>query len=311
MTILSFITKILHYLPGELSHAIALRGLKLLHLSGLMPFFYINDKKYDFIQRDIRFRTNMLGIAAGLDKNGDYIDSLASLGIGFIELGTVTPKPQKGNPKPRIFRNREEKYLINRLGFNNKGVDYLVKKLKKRKSEIIVGSSIGKNFDTPNNKAHEDYIHCLEKVYEYSDYADKEGNAINFESYMVAEDDLEEGQLRLLEVDNRVVLPTNTHLRVLVTASDVLHCWAVPSLGVKIDACPGRLNQVSMFIKREGVFYGQCSEICGINHGFMPIVVEAVPVEKYVSWVAAQTECENWLVDKITAIQSLNSSAKK
>jgi cytochrome c oxidase subunit 2 len=107
------------------------------------------------------------------------------------------------------------------------------------------------------------------------------------------------------------VLPTNTHLRVLVTASDVLHCWAVPSLGVKIDACPGRLNQVSMFIKREGVFYGQCSEICGINHGFMPIVVEAVPVEKYVSWVAAQTECENWLVDKITAIQSLNSSTKK
>ena len=152
MTILSFITNILHYLPGELSHAIALRGLKLLHLSGLMPFFYINDKKYDFTQRDIRFRTNMLGIAAGLDKNGDYIDSLASLGIGFIELGTVTPKPQPGNPKPRIFRNREEKYLINRLGFNNKGVDYLVKKLKKRKSEIIVGSSIGKNFDTPNNK---------------------------------------------------------------------------------------------------------------------------------------------------------------
>jgi len=148
-------------------------------------------------------------------------------------------------------------------------------------------------------------------VYEYSDYADKEGNAISFESYMVAEDDLEEGQLRLLEVDNRVVLPTNTHLRVLVTASDVLHCWAVPSLGVKIDACPGRLNQISLFIKREGVYFGQCSEICGINHGFMPIVVEAVPVEKYVSWVAAQTECENWLVDKIAAIQSLSTSSKK
>lgn len=148
-------------------------------------------------------------------------------------------------------------------------------------------------------------------VYEYSDYADKDGNAISFESYMVSEDDLEEGQLRLLEVDNRVVLPTNTHLRVLVTASDVLHCWAVPSLGVKIDACPGRLNQVSMFIKREGVFYGQCSEICGINHGFMPIVVEAVPVERYVSWVAAQTECENWLVDKITAIQNLNQGSKR
>jgi cytochrome c oxidase subunit 2 len=148
-------------------------------------------------------------------------------------------------------------------------------------------------------------------VYEYSDYADKSGNAISFESYMVTEDDLKEGQLRLLEVDNRVVLPTNTHLRVLVTAGDVLHCWAIPSFGVKMDACPGRLNQISMFIKRGGVYYGQCSEICGINHGFMPIVVEAVPVEKYVSWVSAQTECDSWLVDKITAVQKLNSSSKK
>jgi cytochrome c oxidase subunit 2 len=148
-------------------------------------------------------------------------------------------------------------------------------------------------------------------VYEYSDYADKTGNAISFESYMVTEDDLKEGQLRLLEVDNRVVLPTNTHLRVLVTAGDVLHCWAIPSFGVKMDACPGRLNQISMFIKREGVYYGQCSEICGINHGFMPIVVEAVPVEKYVSWVSAQTECDSWLVDKITAVQQLNSSSKR
>ena len=103
----------------------------------------------------------------------------------------------------------------------------------------------------------------------------------------------------------------NTHLRVLVTAGDVLHCWAISSFGVKMDACPGRLNQISMFIKRGGVYYGQCSEICGINHGFMPIVVEAVPVEKYVSWVSAQTECDSWLVDKITAVQQLNSSSKR
>ena len=84
-------------------------------------------------ERDIRKRKNMVGIAAGLDKNGDYIDCLAALGIGFIEVGTVTPKPQKGNPKPRIFRNKKEKSLLNRLGFNNKGVDYLVEKFKKKK----------------------------------------------------------------------------------------------------------------------------------------------------------------------------------
>jgi len=97
-----------------------------------------------------------------------------------------------------------------------------------------------------------------------------------FDSYMIPTEDLEEGNLRLLEVDNRLLLPVKTHISVIVTATDVLHCWAVPSLGVKVDACPGRLNQTSMFIKREGTFYGQCSEICGVNHGFMPIVVDGV-----------------------------------
>ncbi|YP_001874757.1 cytochrome c oxidase subunit 2 (mitochondrion) [Hemiselmis andersenii] len=126
--------------------------------------------------------------------------------------------------------------------------------------------------------------------YEYSDMANEFEQPNAFDSYMVAEDDLEPGQLRLLEVDNRVVLPVKTHIRVLVTSSDVLHSWAVPSLGVKMDACPGRLNQVSVFIKREGVFYGQCSELCGVNHAFMPIVVEGVPIEKYIRWVLVQTE---------------------
>ena len=105
---------------------------------------------------------------------------------------------------------------------------------------------------------------------------------------MIPEFDLKLGQLRLLEVDNRVILPTNTHIRVLVTSADVLHCWAIPSLALKLDGCPGRLNQTSIFIKREGVYYGQCSEICGINHGFMPIVVEAVSLTNYQSWLIEQ-----------------------
>ena len=84
---------------------------------------------------------------------------------------------------------------------------------------------------------------------------------------MLASDDLQEGQLRLLDVDNRVILPINTHIRVLVTAQDVLHSWSVPSFGVKVDACPGRLNQASIFIKRAGTYYGQCQEICGVRHG--------------------------------------------
>ena len=126
--------------------------------------------------------------------------------------------------------------------------------------------------------------------YEYSDYVTEEGESINFDSYMMASDDLPKGGLRLLEVDQRVVLPVRTHIRIILTAADVLHCWGIPSLALKLDACPGRLNQTSMFIKREGVFYGQCSEICGVNHGFMPICVEAVSLDDYVTWVSSKLE---------------------
>jgi len=107
---------------------------------------------------------------------------------------------------------------------------------------------------------------------------------------MVPTSDLNKGDLRLLEVDNRVVVPIRAQVRVLVTAADVLHSFAVPSLGVKIDAVPGRLNQTNFFIKRSGIFYGQCSEICGANHSFMPIVIEAVSIDKFVNWVVTQIE---------------------
>jgi len=126
--------------------------------------------------------------------------------------------------------------------------------------------------------------------YEYSDYESADGEALAFDSYMIPEEELERGHLRLLEVDNRVVLPANTHIRVIITAADVIHCWGITSLAMKMDACPGRLNQTSLFIKREGVYYGQCSEICGVNHGFMPIVVEAVSLEDYVSWISSKIE---------------------
>nr|QZN07991.1 cytochrome c oxidase subunit II [Craspedacusta sowerbii] len=123
--------------------------------------------------------------------------------------------------------------------------------------------------------------------YEYSDY---EAESLDFDSYMVPTNDLKEGDLRLLEVDNRVVVPINTHVRVMVTGADVIHSFAVPALGIKADAVPGRLNQTSFFIKRPGVFYGQCSEICGSEHSFMPIVVEAVSLDKFVHWIASKMQ---------------------
>jgi cytochrome c oxidase subunit 2 len=105
----------------------------------------------------------------------------------------------------------------------------------------------------------------------------------SFDSYMVSEDLLKLGQLRLLEVDTKLILPIDTHLQIVTASVDVLHCWSVPALGVKLDCCPGRLNETAMFIKRSGIFYGQCSEICGMNHAFMPIVVKAVTMVDYVA----------------------------
>ena len=121
--------------------------------------------------------------------------------------------------------------------------------------------------------------------YEYSDYETESGDPIEFDSYMVPESDLELGQYRLLAVDQPVVVPENTHVRLIVTGADVLHDYAVPSLGIKIDATPGRLNQTSLLAERIGVFYGQCSELCGVWHGFMPTVVESVSVGDYLAWV--------------------------
>nr|BAN81586.1 cytochrome c oxidase subunit II [Esox niger] len=115
--------------------------------------------------------------------------------------------------------------------------------------------------------------------YEYTDYEE-----LAFDSYMVPTQDLTPGQFRLLETDHRMVVPVESPTRVLVSAEDVLHSWAVPSLGIKMDAVPGRLNQTAFITSRPGLFYGQCSEICGANHSFMPIVVEAVPLWHSEEW---------------------------
>nr|YP_009487387.1 cytochrome c oxidase subunit II [Toromys albiventris]AWB97220.1 cytochrome c oxidase subunit II [Toromys albiventris] len=118
--------------------------------------------------------------------------------------------------------------------------------------------------------------------YEYTDYED-----LNFDSYMIPTTDLKPGELRLLEVDNRVVLPMEMPIRMLISSEDVLHSWAVPSLGLKTDAIPGRLNQTILMSSRPGLFYGQCSEICGSNHSFMPIVIEMTPLKTFENWCSS------------------------
>nr|AAS13554.1 cytochrome oxidase subunit II [Papilio nephelus] len=116
--------------------------------------------------------------------------------------------------------------------------------------------------------------------YEYSDF-----NNIEFDSYMINYDKSNINNFRLLDVDNRIILPMNNQIRIMVTATDVIHSWTVPSLGVKIDANPGRLNQTNLFINRPGIFFGQCSEICGANHSFMPIMIESISIKNFINWI--------------------------
>nr|QIA95913.1 cytochrome c oxidase subunit II [Matuta planipes] len=118
--------------------------------------------------------------------------------------------------------------------------------------------------------------------YEYSDFLN-----VEFDSYMTPVNELEPSGFRLLDVDNRVVLPMNTQIRIIVTAADVIHSWTVPALGVKADAVPGRLNQTSFMINRAGLFFGQCSEICGANHSFMPIVIESISTDTFLNWISS------------------------
>jgi dihydroorotate dehydrogenase len=163
------IRRVLFSFSPETSHELSLDLLgaaQRLRLSGLLA------KSVADAPRTVMGITfpNSVGLAAGLDKNGDYIDALAALGFGSIEIGTITPRPQPGNPKPRLFRIPEAQGIINRMGFNNQGVDHLIESVKRSKYKGVLGINIGKNFDTPVEKATDDYLICLRKVYEYATY---------------------------------------------------------------------------------------------------------------------------------------------
>lgn len=125
--------------------------------------------------------------------------------------------------------------------------------------------------------------------YEYSDF-----NNIEFDSYITPTHEINDNNFRLLDVDNRIILPINNQIRILVTATDVIHSWTVPSLGIKVDANPGRLNQTNFFINRPGIFYGQCSEICGANHSFIPIVIESISIINFINWINNYSSLDDW-----------------
>jgi len=172
----SLLRPLLFTLAPETAHHVTLDSLQAAHKLGLLPLFAKRPADNPQKVMGLTF-PNPVGLAAGLDKNGDYINALAALGFGFIEIGTVTPRAQPGNPKPRMFRLPQAQAIINRMGFNNHGVDALIANVKRARFQGILGINIGKNADTPIEKAADDYLICLRTVYAHASYV-----AINISS---------------------------------------------------------------------------------------------------------------------------------
>ncbi|MGD0960788.1 MAG: quinone-dependent dihydroorotate dehydrogenase [Methylomonas sp.] len=169
MNIYPLVRPLLFSLPAETAHDLTLKLLKLAHDSGFSTLNKASSINKPVTVMGLNFK-NPLGLAAGLDKNGDYIDALGGLGFAFIEIGTATPRPQPGNPQPRLFRLPEHQAIINRMGFNNFGIDYLLEKVKARRYPGILGINIGKNAEVPIENAHRDYLIGLRKSYAHADY---------------------------------------------------------------------------------------------------------------------------------------------
>ncbi len=169
MNTYSLIKPLIFQFDAETSHDLTLKSLKYAEKAGLLKLYPDAPICQPRQVMGITF-PNPVGLAAGLDKNGAVIDGMAALGFGFLEIGTVTPRPQPGNPKPRLFRVKEAQGIINRFGFNNLGVDNLIENVKAARYKGVLGINIGKNFDTPNERAVDDYLICMRKVYAYASY---------------------------------------------------------------------------------------------------------------------------------------------
>jgi dihydroorotate dehydrogenase len=190
-------------LEAEAAHRLTLGSLSALHCVGLADVLRAQSAGGARNVMGIRF-PNPVGLAAGLDKNGEYIDALAALGFGFIEIGTVTPRPQPGNPRPRVFRIAEKQAVINRLGFNNDGVERVTGNVRRASYRGVLGINIGKNFDTPIERAVDDYRYCLDKVYPLASYVTVNISSPNTEKLRQLQESAElENLLGALKTDQR------------------------------------------------------------------------------------------------------------
>lgn len=286
-------------LSGEASHDLTLNVLSLADKFGLLKLLY---GKATFSNDSVEVMginfPNKVGLAAGLDKNGDHILAMAKLGFGFIEIGTVTPLPQAGNPKPRLFRLPEAQAIINRMGFNNKGVDHLVQKVKQARAtgfDGVIGINIGKNAKTPAENAENDYLICLKKVYEYASYITiniSSPNTPGLRSLQYGEElksllsVLKKEQAVLAETTGRYV-PLAVKVAPDLTEQEVAG-MAECLLATKIDA----LIATNTTLQRE--------KVEGLNHGAEAGGLSGAPVTEQSTLIIA--EFAKYLKDEIPII---------
>ncbi|MDI1231919.1 MAG: quinone-dependent dihydroorotate dehydrogenase [Methylobacter sp.] len=242
MNLYPLLRPLLFSLDPEIAHEVTLKLLNAAYRSGLSKLIYpkIDHKPVKIMGLEFK---NPVGLAAGLDKNGDYIDALAALGFGFVEIGTVTPRPQPGNPKPRLFRLPEHQAIINRMGFNNLGIDHLLTQVKQSGYSGILGINIGKNFDTPIENAADDYLIGLRKAYTSASYITlniSSPNTKNLRQLQQGDDvkalisTLKEEQLKLQQQHGKYV-PLALKIAPDLTADEITHI-AKLLLEFEIDA---------------------------------------------------------------------------
>lgn len=211
MNIYSITKPFLFQFDAETAHDLTLKSLRFAEKTGFLSFYPKPPKCQPRTVMGIEF-PNPVGLAAGLDKNGMVIDGMAALGFGFIEIGTITPRPQPGNPKPRLFRVREAQGIINRFGFNNLGVDHLIQNVQAAKYRGILGINIGKNFDTPNERAVDDYLICMREVYAYATYITVNISSPNTKNLrQLQEKEALDGLLATLKNEQKVLADQHGH----------------------------------------------------------------------------------------------------
>jgi len=265
----SLVRKVLFSFEPETSHHLSLEMMKWVEKIHLSAVYRKQVTDFPVMAMGLHF-ANPIGLAAGLDKNGDYIDALGDLGFGFIEIGTVTPRPQPGNPKPRLFRLTEHGAIINRMGFNNKGVDHLVRQVEKRTYKGVLGINIGKNANTPVENANQDYLHGLERVYAYADYVTvnlSSPNTPGLRSLQMG-DALKKLVTELS--DAKVKLATRHNKRVPLVikiapdmSTEEVHHLAMVALECKVDGLIATNTTLSRELVKDSIFANEAGGLSG------------------------------------------------